>query len=243
MFAAARTEANRAIFGKLINIFIENKINIVRSAAFLDRLAIFIRVNRAKKHIATVNNGHFLLGKEFFDFSGEFDTDRTTTDEVYIFGRFDLFPPSVDVRAKRGCIGKIQRARPNRSRREHKRRVGDSLAALKYNLAPCSRLCLVDGDNLALVVRAVSVDEEVVEGDERPVGDIVDVRDGHASGGDEVDGIWAVTDEDEVVLVRVEFGGERAGKEGANQTSADDHDVLPVVVLLGHDGKYGERGA
>jgi len=161
------------------------------------------------------------------------DTEGTTTNDDDVLGIGKLIAPSVNVRQYIVFVQrKVGGSFPLGARGNDEDLVRDALATLEQDMAARLGVLGLNGLDDADPCLAVALLEEPVEGDERGLFEVGGLADDEAEGCREGDGIWTWGDEDEVVLGRVELGGECGGDGYSGKASADDDDGF----LGGHSG-------
>ena len=164
------------------------------------------------------------------------DTDRTTTSDYEVLGIGKLAAPGVDVGQYVVFVErKVGGAFPLGPRGNDEDLVWDAFAALQDDMPAGLGVGGLDGVDDADPGLGVALLEEPIEGNERGVLELGGLADDETQGRREGDGIWTGADEDEVVLGRVEFGGEGGGDGYSSEASADDDDGF----LGGHVGAAG----
>ena len=164
------------------------------------------------------------------------DTDRTTTSDDDVLGIGKLGAPGVDVGQYIAFMQrKVGGPSPLGPRGNDEDLVWDPFAALQDDMPAGLGVSGLDGLDDADLGLGVAFLEEPVEGNERGVLELGGLADDETQGRREGDGIWTGADEDEVVLGRVEFGGEGGGDGYSGVASADNDDVF----LGGHFGAAG----
>lgn len=161
------------------------------------------------------------------------DTEGTTTNDDDVLGIGKLVAPGVNVGQYLAFVErKVGGPFPLGARGNDEDVVWDALAALEQEMAARLGVLGLDGLDDANPCLADAVLEEPVEGDERGLFEVGGLADDEPEGCREGDGIWTWGDEDEVVLGRVELGGECGGDGYSSEASTDDDDGF----LGGHFG-------